>query len=682
MRHWLPFLSYTIKDNRSISRVLPLALTTLSCVSLLSGCSDTGDDDTSPTPPASATPIEPTPTACPDGDQDGTCDATDCAPTDPNIAPGKSEVAYDGVDQDCNGSDLTDVDGDGVSGGATGTDCNDNNAGVNPAAVEDCADGIDNNCDGETDNLPSCPGHDYDKDGVTENQGDCDDNDPDRFPGNIETFDGKDNDCTAGEGRITLLKPNVNITIQGDVAGQLVGQSLTGVAPLNGKTSNDDNLADLVVGAPGYGGQTRGGVAVYFGTSTWTYAASFSGAPLLYNESQPDARAGSAVGSVGDINYDGLPDFAVGSPFYNTTVTDAGRSHIFLGQSANWLPGSLENQDSSLVAGYFKEIYMGTALDGGDVNGDGKDDLLVGARTAADGWVFILPGEGTVPVSVQTDDLAKIEAVDGRMLGSSVAFAGDSNGDGVGDIISGGAYDASSAGYVLWAPGGQDFKANTWYVFENPTLAQDELASYVELKGDKNAEQAGWSVSGNGDINGDGAMDWAAGDFATKDLTDPGVFIYFGGAGKFLGGSVPTQGTLTLNATANIKVKMGQYDACPCSVSLEGDMNADGFDDLLIGTAGSKKDGNAPVAGRVYLFLGRSSWPSTLTLDLDADYILDGASAGEQAGYSVSWIGDFNGDGYGDFAVGAPTADIDVNGSMVVDAGRAYVLYGFAAVAP
>lgn len=670
----------------SSARMLGITARLLACgcvvsLGLFTGCSDTPPDDDSPT--ASPTPTSPTPTAtaCPDSDSDGSCEAADCAPTDANIHPGATDIAYDGIDQDCDGVDRTDVDGDGYPGGATGNDCNDNDSNVNPGKAEDCSDNLDNNCDNEVDNLPSCPDNDYDKDGVTETQGDCDDQDPNQYPGNIESYDGKDNNCDGQEGRIMGLKPNVDVTISGDVSSQLVGTSLAGVRVANFSSANGDAYADLVVGAPGYGGQGRGAVALYFGGPTWAYSAPFSAAPLLFSESQPDARAGSAVGGLGDLNYDGLQDFGVGTPFYNSNVTDCGRGHVFLGQTANWLSGDLELRDSSSIPGYFKETYMGTSLDGGDVTGDGKEDMLIGAKTATDGWVFILPGEGTVPVSIQLDDIAKIEAKDGRLLGGAVAFAGDVNSDLIGDIIAGGAYESSNQGYMLFVPGSSNFKANTWYDIENSGPGTTALAQYIEFYGDISGEGAGWSVSGNGDVNQDGAPDFIGGDFSTRDTNDPAAFLFFGGS-KFLNGNVPAQGSKSLNSSANVKIKLGQFDACPCAVNLEGDLNGDGYDDILVGAANAKKDGNSQPTGAVYIFLGRPNWPSTLTMDLNADYILYGASTSEMAGYAISFVGDLNADGRDDFAVGAPNADVLVNGTTALDAGRAYVLFGIDAPTP
>jgi len=118
-------------------------------------------------------------------------DATDCDDTDGSVYPGATEIPYDGIDQDCVGGDLADLDGDGYAGDG-GTDCNDNDGDVNPAATE-VADGVDEDCDGLVDE--GTDWYDDDGDGYTEDGGDCDDGEEARNPASTETADGVDEDC-------------------------------------------------------------------------------------------------------------------------------------------------------------------------------------------------------------------------------------------------------------------------------------------------------------------------------------------------------------------------------------------------------------------------------------------------------------------------------------------------------
>jgi len=122
-------------------------------------------------------------------------DATDCDDTDATVYPGATEVPYDGIDQDCDGADLCDVDEDGFDydgGACLGTDCDDSDADIGPGTTE-VADGVDEDCDGTVDE--GTEWYDDDGDGFTEDGGDCDDADATVSPAEVEDCDGVDDDC-------------------------------------------------------------------------------------------------------------------------------------------------------------------------------------------------------------------------------------------------------------------------------------------------------------------------------------------------------------------------------------------------------------------------------------------------------------------------------------------------------
>ena len=132
-----------------------------------------------------------------DADKDGFYSNVDCNDLDATVYPGATEVPYDGIDQNCDGKDLVDVDGDGWSATAAGgEDCDDTNSGVHPGASDSWYDGVDANCDGADDYDQDGDGHDSADFGGD----DCIDTDPTVHPGATEIwYDGIDQNCDGND---------------------------------------------------------------------------------------------------------------------------------------------------------------------------------------------------------------------------------------------------------------------------------------------------------------------------------------------------------------------------------------------------------------------------------------------------------------------------------------------------
>ena len=640
-------------------------------LTLTTACSSADDDDDATVDSAGLTP-SPSPTpSCVDADHDSVCAQDDCDDTDPSRYPGAVEVCGDNFDQDCDGYDGCNIDNDGDGFSEDAGDCNDANGTQYPGADELCANGVDENCDGTVDNL--CPNIDDDGDGYCEAAtcsdgslpGDCDDGDPRSHPGSLEAFDGVDNDCDgAAEDRLVWLSPEQTLNYAGTSALQRVGISLGATRVTGARRSfNADVYSDLIVGMTGAGGLDTGAAAVFLGGTEW-HAGLLEppSAPLVLSHGQEGAHAGFSVLGGFDLDDDGIGDLSVGAPYedVSSSAEDAGTDYVFYGSSVVY--SSSMEAAQTWISGYFDDVKIGYSTSAGDVNGDGIDDLIMGCPSD-ESWLFVLLGGSDVSGKIEGSDLWRLGDSDEGFLGQAVAFVGDSDADGYGDFIAGARGD-DEAGRIAWIPGGTAFNSSAinWGI---------EQGDATLILGESAGDNLGWSLAGGGDIDGDGAWDFGA---AFESIPSGGTtlgFIFYGGESLFQG-NPPDFGPYDASDAAGIELVGADGDACPCSIAIGGDVNADGFSDILIGVSAAQTE--TEDAGRVYLVLGRSEMPSRLMLDTDADYILNGAVAGEAVGYAVAWAGDVNGDGLGDFMVGAPGADLDME---TPDAGRVYMLFGY-----
>jgi len=266
----------------------------------------------------------------------------------------------------------------------------------------------------------------------------------------------------------------------------------------------------------------------------------------------------------------------------------------------------------------------------GDVDGDGVDDIVIGAHEAESlswrsGMVYVYSG-------ATGDLLYQWEGEDTWIyLGFSVSGAGDVNGDGFDDIIAG-AYAAD--------PGGVD-GAGSAYVFSGIDGTQ-----LFRFDGTTQGERLGISVSGGGDLNGDGVPDLLVGAdlFTSPGLLNTGaVYAYSGADGSLLYRIEGIEADYRLG----------------WSVSDAGDVNADGFDDFISGAFDASPGGRSG-AGSAFVYSG---------FDGAILYRKDGAAFSDSFGQAVSGAGDLNGDGYTDFLVGAFGAnEIGISNAGTTDA--------------
>jgi C1A family cysteine protease len=342
---------------------------------------------------------------------------------------------------------------------------------------------------------------------------------------------------------------------------------------------------------------------------------------------QADEYFGWSLSSAGDVNGDGYGDLLVGSPYYTNGQEWEGRATLYLGGESG--PSSTPDWEvESDSAGAYFGYSVAWA---GDVDGDGYGDAIVGANGYSNGAVeegaaYLYSGD---PMGLSSSADWMVEGDDGGShFGYSVATAGDVNGDGYSDVIVGAPFSDISGimeGRAFLFLGGPSGLATT------PAWTDE---------GSQNEDYFGYSVATAGDVNGDGYSDilvGAAGHCITGGENIPMVgqiFLYFGGPS---GPSTVPDWTF---------IGYDDYEQVGYSVATAGDVNADGYSDVIAGAPGYTQSWVGE--GRVYLFIGGPSGP-----DSGAVWTAEGGQQTARLGCSVASAGDMNGDGLGDIVVGA-----------------------------
>ena len=390
---------------------------------------------------------------------------------------------------------------------------------------------------------------------------------------------------------------------------------------------NGDDHSDLLVGAPLFnnGGAARGKAYCYYGQAgTLNLGWSFAGTVT-------NAQFGSSVAGVGDLNGDGLSDVAIGAPYQpKFPGTNNGAVYVFRGNAGTGLSAGA----SSMLTGVGSANFGYSISSAGDMNGDGYSDLLVGAPATSSGNGAVHLYVGTAAASmVPATAASTLAGSGGERLGSSVSLAGDVNGDGYADVIMGSPNSGTDKGKVRVYNGG-------------PTALFDASHLYWTRTGSIAGAYLGAAVATGGDVNGDGISDLLLG---APGQAGTGVVSIFHGKPDLPSSTIQWSSLGTQN-----NGYMGR------SVASAGDVNGDGYSDVLIGASGM--DG---AKGRAMLFLGSASG-----LSATPAWTTYGENALDQFGYCVASAGDVNGDGYSDVLVGA------ASWPNYAWTGKAYLYYG------
>jgi hypothetical protein len=528
-------------------------------------------------------------------------------------------------------------------------------------------------------------------------------------------------------GRANTDYSGARVSSAGDVDGDGIDDLLIGAYWAHGGATNAGEVY-LIFGRALNDWDTLADAANKVSLATINGVAAGDNNMIRFISTDNSSYTGFRVSSAGDVDGDGKDDLLIGAPLADGGGNHSGNIYLFFGRSkADW--NASTNASGDITLG-FSFCFIGRAAgdslgygvsSAGDVDGDGKDDLLIGAPSAGAtrGETYLIFGRSRASWntlfpwgSFKTDEINGVGAGDNKTIrfngrnnndqsGFSVSSAGDVDGDGKADLLIG-AHNAFGTGetYLIFGR-----SLAQWNILTNAAGDVNLSAINGVNTGDNNmirfigrasGDYSGYSVSSAGDVDGDGKADLLIGAYlADGGGTSSGeTYLAFGRSLANWNAITNASGDVNLSAINGVNtgdnnmirfIGRAAGDYSGYSVSSAGDVDGDGKADLLIGTylAG----GGGSMSGETYLVFGRSmaNWNAITNASGDVNLsAINGVNTGDnnmirfigrvaddRAGYSVSSAGDVDGDGKADLLIGAPLADGGGTSS-----GETYLVFG------
>jgi hypothetical protein len=415
--------------------------------------------------------------------------------------------------------------------------------------------------------------------------------------------------------------------------------SPAGVGDVNGDGFDDFIISDR---QNSDNAQYSGKVFLFFGKSSgWSMDMNLSHSEASFHGEYYGNYAGLSAEGAGDVNGDGLDDILIGSPYYAAGGWSRGAVYVIFGKTSGWAENvNLSKADASFIGAFNNQRIGFLAEPLGDVNADGFDDFIV--SNGGKPYLFFGKSSGwTMNTTVSDADASFVGENPGDNAGSSVAGVGDVNKDGFDDFIIGAPLNkeaANNAGKIYLILG----KSIGW---STDTDLGDSLASFTgEAANNRVGDRQIGDLDGAGDINGDGYYDFMIGaGLVSQGYNNNGkVYIILGKSSGW------SRGTSLADADASYIGEGGNHRA-GTSVTGAGDVNSDGYDDMVI----SSPYASQGWVGTSYVILGKNSgWVKNNGLE-NASASFNGASGDQYTGLPVRGAGDVNGDGHNDILIGA-----------------------------